>query len=223
MVLPLLKFDPLMKAALQDAFAHFEPQLPEGALDVMATHWAMVRAYNANINLTGISDVHEAAWLHYRDALAAWPLMGPGPTLDVGSGAGFPGIPLAIALPEQRFTLMEPRRKRASLLQTMVARLRLNRVSILCCRLEDAPNGAYEQVLTRATFSDSLDLHHAQRWLRPQGKLIAFRSAQSPLAQSDLQQLAKAQLTDHKAHPYTVGGHDRRLDAWISSADVGHK
>jgi len=210
------------EAALQAATADL-PELTAEHRAAFAAHWAMVSAWNHQINLMGRVTATEAAFLHYRDALAAQPLLEDGPTLDVGSGGGFPGIPLAIAAPTCPFVLMEPRRKRASLLQTMVARLGLKQVSILCGRLEDAPEPRFAQLVTRATFSDPQALCHAAGWLRPGGRLIAFRSAQSPLGETDHQALAAVGLKGYQSHPYTVGGHARRLDVWILRPDLGHK
>ena len=210
------------EAALQAATADL-PELSAEHRAAFAAHWAMVSAWNRQVNLMGQVSVTEAAFLHYRDALSALPLLEDGPTLDVGSGGGFPGIPLAIAMPTRPFVLMEPRRKRASLLQTMVARLSLKQVSILCGRLEDAPEPRFAQLVTRATFSDPQALRHAAGWLRPGGRLIAFRTPQSPLAETDHQALAEVGLTGYQSHPYTLGGHARRLDVWILRPDLGHK
>ncbi len=214
--------DHAILTAFKGAFADVSPALADQALWGMAAHWQMVRGYNDNINLTGISDAREAASLHYRDALMAQSQMTAGATLDVGSGGGFPGIPLALAKPDATFVLMEPRRKRASLLQNMVARLGLKHVTVLCARLQDAATPRFAQIVTRATFSDTQDLLHARGWLVPEGRLIAFRSAASALTDEDLQNMQEAGLTGYTSHPYTVGGHRRRLDCWICRTDVGH-
>lgn len=149
----------------------------------LAAHWALVCQWNDRCNLTAISQPEDAAWLHYRDSLQALPLLTSGPILDIGSGAGFPGIPLALARPEWSFTLLEPRHKRASFLQTVISRLGMRNVRVVIGRsdqpipqLSPDQGPPYAAVVTRATFSGEADLLGCMRWLRPGGKLIAYRS-----------------------------------------------
>ncbi len=175
-----------MRAALQIALTGLELRTPERVVDLCARHWELVLAWNERVNLTAISDNVEAAWLHYRDSLAALPLLTQGPVLDVGSGAGYPGIPLAIALPELQFSLLEPRRKRASFLENAAARLGLNNVRVLNGAIEDAPPELFAAAVTRATFSSLLDLDKCLGWIKPGGKVVAYRSEGVPLTGSML-------------------------------------
>lgn len=214
-------------------FETFEAALAAATADVtemtaaqrakMADHWAMVSAWNQRINLMGDVSCTEAAYLHYRDALELLPFLTPGPLLDVGSGGGFPGMPLAIVRPSMPITLMEPRQKRASLLHTAAARLKLSQVSVLTTRLEHAPQGLFDQVVTRATFSDLTQLAAARHWMAPNAKLIALRSAQSTLPQEAIDHLREAGLSFTQSHTYRLEDHTRRLDVWTLSSDPRHK
>jgi 16S rRNA (guanine527-N7)-methyltransferase len=211
-----------MNAHLAAATADLPTPLSPSALATMAQHWAMVKRWTQNVNMTSIEDDADAAWLHYRDALTALPFMTDGPTLDVGSGGGFPGIPLAIVRTQAPFVLMEPRRKRASLLVQAAAQLHLKHVDVYNGRLEDEATGAFAQVVTRATFSQMRILSHVHRWLRPEGRLLAFRSAASSLDEADLAYLAQAGLHYETGHRYTLRGHALRLDVWISRPVLRH-
>lgn len=146
------------------------------ARELMEQHWRLVLLWNQRTNLTAITDDSEAAWLHYGDSLQALPLLEGQTLVDFGSGAGFPGIPLAIARPDLRVALVEPRRKRASFLEASVARLGLSNVRVLEGRAEDAPDRLYATGVTRATFSELGDLSRCLAWLEKGGRLIAYRA-----------------------------------------------
>ena len=131
------------------------------------------------MNLTSIKDDSEAAWLHYRDSIEVVRHLSSDSVVDMGSGAGFPGIPLAIVLPTTSITLVEPRRKRVSFLRVATSRLGLTNVSIKMGRSDEPPVDSFGALVTRATFSDDLELHECLRWIKPGGSLIAFRSDNS--------------------------------------------
>ena len=178
------------------------PDLPSPDLiESLWAHWELVKDWNARVNLTSITADADAAWLHYRDSLAGLTLLGEGPVVDMGSGAGFPGIPLAIACPGQRFCLVEPRRKRASFLRVVAARLGLANVTVLTGRSTDSPPEPFTALVTRATFSSPSDLTACLRWVAPGGRLIAYRAADSEI-------LDQATHT----HSYSLDHHTRRLD-----------
>jgi 16S rRNA (guanine527-N7)-methyltransferase len=96
--------------------------------------------------------------------------------VDLGSGAGYPGIPLAIAEPERSVLLVEPRQKRTSFLEVVASRLGLKNVRTRVGRSEEEPGELFANVVTRATFSEEGDLEACLRWLAPGGRLIAYRA-----------------------------------------------
>lgn len=155
------------------------PAISLGAemLDQMQQHWELLLEWNSRVNLTSITSPHEAAALHYRDSLEAMQHGLRGPIVDMGSGGGFPGIPLAIAMPETLVTLVEPRRKRVSFLRTAVSRLGLRNVKVLQSRAEDGPKAPFMSLVTRATFSSPEQLAGLLSWIQPDGMLYFYRSA----------------------------------------------
>ena len=152
-------------------------QLTPTMLDQMDEHWDLLLEWNERVNLTAILDPEEAASLHYRDSLAAMEHGLEGPVVDMGSGGGFPGIPLAIAMPSTSFTLVEPRRKRVSFLRTAVSRLGLRNVKISMSRAEHGTPEPFQSLVTRATFSKPKDLRALGPWIASGGKLYFYRSA----------------------------------------------
>lgn len=119
-----------------------EIHLTPAQLTLLDGHFRLLVEWNELTNLTGITDPAEAANLHYLDSLAAVPDLVSRSTniktwLDIGSGAGFPGIPLAIALPDLRFILFERRERKAGFLIEAVTQLKLeDRVTVLCETLD---------------------------------------------------------------------------------------
>ena len=155
--------------------ANWDLNLSDDSLTQMWDHWELVKRWNSRTNLTSISDDVESARLHYADSLAVLPYLDEGSVLDIGSGAGYPGIPIAIAQPDREVVLLEPRRKRVSFLQTSIARLGLKNVRVIHGRSEDTPLIAAVNIVSRATFSDSKDILAACSWAKEGGQFIAFR------------------------------------------------
>lgn len=162
-------FDSALREATSGKFSDAQYQLFEA-------HWRLVLAWNQRVNLTSITNDLDAAWLHYADSLAALPHLVAGPIVDLGSGAGYPGVPLAIAEPDRQALLVEPRQKRTSFLDVSATRLDLKNVRTRVGRSEDEPLELFANVVTRATFSDEGDLKHCLRWVQPGGRLIALRA-----------------------------------------------
>lgn len=139
-------------------------------------HWQLLKDWNETTNLTAIVDEATAAWLHYRDGLEACPWLTGARVVDLGSGAGFPGLVLSIAMPHLEVTLVEPRRIRVDFLEMAVAKLGLKHVRVLRGKAGSEPPQAFDHAVTRATFSSTTFVPQALNWLQPQGSLICYRS-----------------------------------------------
>ena len=107
----------------------------------LARYHRLLCEWNARMNLTGDTDFAVALYRHYLDSLAPLRLEGlfahGARVIDVGSGAGFPGLPLAIARPDLRVTLLDALQKRISFLSAVVEELGLTHVRLLHVRAED--------------------------------------------------------------------------------------
>ena len=126
--------------------------------------------------LTAVSDPAAARRLHLDDALAAAPLLEDGPVVDVGSGGGSPGIPLAAARPELRFDLLESVRKKCDFLGRWAARF--ENVSVICDRAEDHARGAgrdaYGTSVARALAPPAVAAEWCLPLLRAGGRAVLF-------------------------------------------------
>lgn len=164
-------------------------ELSPAARTGVEAHVRLLLAWTAAINLTAVRDPERVATAHVIDSLAALPLLrelGASGILDIGSGGGFPGLPLAVALPAERTLLVESIGKKARFLETAVAdlvalgALRAGAVSVAATRAEvlggdPAHRGRWPVVVARAVTSlgDLVDL--AVPLLAPGGRLVAWK------------------------------------------------
>jgi 16S rRNA (guanine527-N7)-methyltransferase len=110
----------------------------ENVIQVTSKHLALIVETNKVLNLTRIVTPREAAIKHVLDSVMPWRLfLGARQVLDAGTGAGFPGIPLALVLPETRFTLSESIQKKARFVESALAELKLPNVDITPMRAEE--------------------------------------------------------------------------------------
>jgi 16S rRNA (guanine527-N7)-methyltransferase len=117
-----------------------------------AAHLALIEDANRHFNLTRITSPREAAIKHVLDSVMPWRLFADAKhVLDAGTGAGFPGIPLALTLPETRFTLAESIGKKARFVETALAQLDLPNAVLSARRAEElARTGEFDIVTARA-------------------------------------------------------------------------
>jgi 16S rRNA (guanine527-N7)-methyltransferase len=103
-----------------------------------AAHLALIVDANRYMNLTRILGPREAAIKHVLDSVIPWRLFAEaGSILDAGTGAGYPGIPLALVFPDKRFTLAESTQKKARFVESVVAALELKNVTVTAQRVEE--------------------------------------------------------------------------------------
>lgn len=114
-----------------------------------AEHLELIEEANQQFNLTRISGTREAAIKHVLDSVLPWRLFsGARNVMDAGTGAGFPGIPLALALPEVSFTLAESIQKKARFVESAVERLGLPNVRVEARRAEEMMRGGHIDIVT---------------------------------------------------------------------------
>lgn len=135
-----------------DFFKEIDQELTETARGQYHRYFELIAEYNKVMNLTGIDDLEGVYLKHFYDCLTIKEMiikLKPQTIADVGSGAGFPGIVLAIYFPEIKFTLIEPLTKRVKFLQVVVDELQLTNVELLNERVEDL-DSMYDMVTSRA-------------------------------------------------------------------------
>jgi 16S rRNA (guanine527-N7)-methyltransferase len=130
----------------------------------------------ASAGLTAIRDLEQARRLHIEDALEALDLLGEGPVVDVGSGGGSPGLPLAAARPHVRFDLLESQRRKCSFLNEWASEF--PNVHVVCARAEEharaAGREAYGTALARALAPAPVAAEWCLPLLREGGRAILF-------------------------------------------------
>jgi len=119
-----------------------------------ARHLALIVEANQFLNLTRIVSPREAAIKHVLDSVLPWRLFaGAKHVVDAGTGAGFPGIPLALVLPDTRFTLAESIQKKARFVETAVAALELSNVTVAARRVEELTREEWPDIVTARAFA----------------------------------------------------------------------
>lgn len=152
--------------------------LPEGGLEKLVSHAAELARWNRAIRLTAITDPVEVAVKHILDSLLLLEFAPyAGRTLDAGSGAGYPGIPLAVALPGCRFVLLDATAKKCAFLSHVCRRIGLANVEVVRGRVATRPAlsiGRFEQVVSRATFPPREALRLLAPYVVPGGRLLVM-------------------------------------------------
>lgn len=119
------------------------------------TYLHELKKWNRAYNLTALKDDEEIITKHFLDSLLYLKVIPEGQLsiCDIGSGAGFPGIPMAIVRPELTVALIEPSRKKTAFLRHMKNRLSLQNIEVIESRIEDVKDRLFDIAVTRALFS----------------------------------------------------------------------
>ena len=159
--------------------------LPVGFADAVEAWVALLLAANERLNLTRIVEPEAIARLHLLDAVAALPVidaLAPRRCLDLGSGGGVPGIPLALARPDVAWTLVDSVGKKVEAMSSFVASLRVANVQVLGGRAEIVGRAlehreTYDLVTARACAPLPVLAEYALPLLRVGGTLLAWKGA----------------------------------------------
>lgn len=155
----------------------------------------LMRKWNRTYNLTAIADPDQMFTHHLLDSLTVLPHVGAGPLLDVGSGAGLPGIPLAVARPDLAITTLDASQKKCGFMQQAAIELKLANLRVMHGRVEDfqAPEG-FAAIISRA-FSDLNDFVRLTRQLlRRDGRWLAMKGA---YPREEVEKLTEARVTEN--------------------------
>jgi 16S rRNA (guanine527-N7)-methyltransferase len=141
---------------------------------------ALLKKWNTTYNLTAIRDEAEMVTQHLLDSLSVLPVLEKSALAgrrwaDIGSGAGLPGIPLAIVQPDLDMSLIETVEKKSAFQRQAKIELGLTNVTVVKRRVEEVPGGAFDAVISRA-FADLADfVRLAGHLLKPGGRLYAMK------------------------------------------------
>jgi 16S rRNA (guanine527-N7)-methyltransferase len=158
------------------------PELDEEAEEKLFAYFLELKHWSRKINLIakGAGDA-EILEKHFLDSLTLWPLLGGEKPhlLDIGTGAGFPGLVCKAVMPDLQVTLVEPRLKRVSFLGHVARTLQVEEISILECRVEDETmlpsDGAFTHVTSRAVNEIKPFLEMCSRFAQPGVQVICMK------------------------------------------------
>ncbi|MFV8818899.1 16S rRNA (guanine(527)-N(7))-methyltransferase RsmG [Haliea sp. E17] len=182
---------------------------------------AMLQKWNRAYNLTAVRDPLEMVRRHLLDSLAIVPHVPRGRLIDVGTGAGLPGIPLAIVYPEQEIHLLDSNVKKTRFLFQVKTALRLDNMTVHHARVEEFHDGGvYDAVLSRAFASLSDMVTGCRHLLAADGSFLAMKGV---FPEAELQAV-QDQCELRASHPLKVPGLDaeRHLLELVPRDSGGH-
>jgi 16S rRNA (guanine527-N7)-methyltransferase len=142
----------------------------------LLNYMALLRKWNKVYNLTAIRDEQQMVSHHLLDSLAVVPHLWPGRWLDVGCGAGLPGIVVAVLQPSWQITLLDSNSKKTSFVQQAIIELGLENASVCCARVEDwNPKERFDGIISRAFRELGDFLRCTQHLVAPHGRWVAMK------------------------------------------------
>jgi 16S rRNA (guanine527-N7)-methyltransferase len=169
------------KHVIYDGAKDLDFEIDRGKIDQFAIHASELLKWSQKTNLTAISDPFEIAVKHFLDSIAPARFIPPDTSLlDVGSGGGFPGIPLKIMIPSLSVTLIDASRKKVSFLKHVIRRLDLINIEACHVRAQDLSKDcgvhtAYDVIISRALSSMVNFVQMSLPLLATHGVIIAMK------------------------------------------------
>lgn len=148
--------------------------LPDTTQQQLLAFRDLLLKWNKTYNLTALRDPEQAISHHLLDSLAILPHVGDDALLDVGSGGGLPGIPLAIARPQLSVRMVDTVQKKTTFLQQAAIQLGLKNVAVNHARVEEM-TGQYAQISSRAFAELKLFVELTRHLLAPGGRWLAMK------------------------------------------------
>ena len=167
--------------------------LSDQMLDQLMAYLNLIEKWNRVYNLTAIRERDEMIKLHFLDSLSILNYVEMEHVLDVGSGAGFPGIVLAITKPELKVTVMDSVNKKTTFMQQVKSELLLTNLNVVNARVEEyQPTTLFDGVITRAFSSIQDMLSMTEHTLQKNGAWLAMKSKD---VKEELKKLGQNQYT----------------------------
>lgn len=172
---------------LQSGLSQLKLSLSQADQEKLITFLHFLKKWNKAYNLTAITDMEQMIAYHLLDSLSIAPYVTGEHVVDVGSGAGLPGIPLAIFYPQKKFVLIDSVGKKTRFINQAARHLDLNNVTGVHTRALEYPTPqAFDTMTARAVGSMAYLLPIAQHLLRPSGELLVMKSELSSEERSQL-------------------------------------
>jgi len=163
----------------------------------------LMQRWNQVYNLTTILNTEEMIMLHIIDSLSIGPYLQGNRIIDVGTGAGLPGIPLALMHPEKHITLLDSNNKKIHFLTQVLIDLKIKNIEIISSRCENFhPEQRFDSILSRAFASLKVMLQTTQHLLKKHGQFLAMKGSYPTQELLDIPQGFKV----HAIHPLQLHG-----------------
>lgn len=192
-----------LEATLEQGLRDLALGVPANAQQKLLHYLHLIVKWNKHFNLSGITAIQEMVPLHLLDSLAISPYLEGERILDIGSGAGLPGIPLAIANPDKSFVLLDSNGKKTRFLFQVKVALELSNVEIVDARVDEylstADTGEFSLITCRAFSSISSIVKMIEKPLASGTKLLAMKGVYPHDEIAELQQDKKINSTSNKA------------------------
>jgi len=178
-------FNESHRAQLERGLKEMNIELSPDSIDQLIDFLRMMVKWNRVYNLSAIREPEQMVRLHLLDSLAVLPFLYGKRCIDVGTGAGLPGIPLAIARPDMQFGLLDSNSKKTRFIQQACIELGLSNVSPLHDRIEEfQPEQKFDTVTARAFTAMPDLLLKTRHLLTAGGKLLAMKSKETQAIES---------------------------------------
>lgn len=171
---------------MQKIFSNYGIDIQHNQVNMLQIYYHLLLEWNTKINLTTITEYNEIVKKHFLDSCLLLKVyskekFSKSNIIDVGTGAGFPGIPLSILLPDAQFTLLDSLNKRIEFLSVLVDKLDLKNVTLIHGRAEEyRKNEAYREkfdyCVSRAVAPLSLLLEYCSPFIKVDGSLLLYKS-----------------------------------------------
>ena len=191
-----------LEATLEQGLRDLALGVPANAQQKLLHYLHLIVKWNKHFNLSGITAIQEMVPLHLLDSLAISPYLEGERILDIGSGAGLPGIPLAIANPDKNFVLLDSNGKKTRFLFQVKVALELSNVEVIDARVDEylstADTGEFSLITCRAFSSLSSIVKMIEKPLASGTKLLAMKGVYPHAEIAELQQDKTINSTSNK-------------------------
>ena len=165
-----------LAAQLECGLTSINIALNQQVIDLLLDYLDLLQKWNRVHNLTSVRDPEKMVSTHLLDSLSVLPHLPGGPILDVGSGAGLPGIPLAAANSNLQITLIEANQKKAAFLRQAIGELRLSNVQVVCEKVDEwFPPALFPCIIARAYAEISKFIETSRHLLATNGVIAAMK------------------------------------------------
>ena len=163
----------------------------------LISYLKLMQKWNKAYNLTAIRDLDQMVIRHLLDSLGVLPYVDASPVLDVGTGAGLPGIPLALALPDKQFFLLDSNSKKTRFLTQVKIELGIENIEVIHSRIEDyQPDHSFEIIICRAFAALNTILERTQHLVTSTTRVLAMKGKEElPALIEGFTQVESHQLT----------------------------